>query len=114
MLTLQPCTQYRSATHARLTTKPCITYDPTPARALNTSGGSVELLLEGLNGTPLLLDSGLEGTVTEATAVALALRRSRSQVLPEERMVDVSCTSGRSVSGVMVTLERMKEVTGVG
>ena len=42
-----------------------------------------------LNGTKITLESSLESTVSEvASAVS-----SRSEVLPEERVVDVTCPS---------------------
>lgn len=75
------------------------TYEPAPAGALDGSGGGVELLLEGIEGAPSLEDSLLERAFTESTAVALALGGGGREVLPEERMVDVTCAqTARSVT----------------
>ena len=67
-----------------------ITHEPTPARSLDTSGSSVEFLLEGVNAAKGFLNGILERSSREGSAVSFALRVSGSKVLPEERVVDVS------------------------
>ena len=74
------------------------THEPAPAGALDGSSGSVELLLEVVEGAERLDDRVLEGAVAEDTAVALALRRGACEVLPEEGVVDVTCDAAQSVS----------------
>ena len=74
------------------------THEPAPAGALDGRSGGVELLLEGVEGAPLLDDGLLEGTVTEGAAVALALGRGGREVLPEERVVDVTCGAAASIA----------------
>lgn len=66
------------------------TYDPAPTRALDTGGGGVELLLEVVEGAEGREDRRLEGSVLQDTAVTLALGGGGREVLPEERVVDVS------------------------
>ncbi len=66
------------------------THEPAPARSLDTSSGGVELLLECLDGAPGTDDSLLQRAVGELAALALTLRRSRREVLPEQGVVDVS------------------------
>ena len=66
-------------------------YEPAPAGTLDTSGGGVEFLLEVVEGSESLGDGLLEGTLGEGTTVALTLGLGTSKVLPEERVVDVSC-----------------------
>jgi len=65
------------------------TYEPAPTGALNSSGGGIELLLEGVNRSKSLLDSFLERAILKDTAVALAFSRRRSKILPEEGMINV-------------------------
>ena len=72
--------------------------EPAPAGALDGRSGGVELLLEGIEGAPLLDDGLLEGAVAEGAAVALALRRGGREVLPEERVVDVPCGAAASIA----------------
>lgn len=71
-----------------------ITYNPSPTRSLDGSGGSVELLLQVVDGSEGRLNSSLEGTITEDTAIALALGVGGCQVGPEERVVNMTCTPG--------------------
>jgi len=59
---------------------------PRPAAALNTSKRSIELLLELVQATVLLVDSFGERTGRRLTA-SLALG---SKVLPEERVIEVT------------------------
>ena len=72
------------------------THEPAPAGALDGGRGRVELLDEGVDGAPVLLDGGLEGAGVDGTTVALALRLGRREVLPEERVVDVPCGYARA------------------
>lgn len=66
------------------------TYEPSPARALNAQSRGVELLLELVERAKLLLDRLCErGALREHAALAALLWRGR-EVLPEERVVDVS------------------------
>ena len=67
------------------------THEPAPAGALNARGGSVELLDEGVERTPLLVDRVGERARLELATVALALLSRAGKVLPEEGVVDVSC-----------------------
>ena len=66
------------------------THKPSPARALDTESRGSELSLEVLERTEGLDDGILEWTVTEDTASALALGGGRREILPEERVVDMS------------------------
>jgi len=66
--------------------------EPSPARALNSSGARVERLLERIDGSELLLDGRLEWSITELAPGALALGRRRREVLPEEGVVDMAST----------------------
>lgn len=75
------------------------TYEPAPAGTLDTGSGGVEFLLEVVEGAESLSDGLLERTVGEDTTVALTLGLGTSKVLPEERMVDVSCISSRGEQG---------------
>jgi hypothetical protein len=67
------------------------TYEPAPAGALNSSSIGVELLREYLIRTPAFYDGLPERAVLECTAVAPAFSSRGSEVLPEERVVDVAC-----------------------
>jgi hypothetical protein len=58
---------------------------------LNTSSGSVELTNKALKGTPLLLNGTEKGTLGKFTAT-LALG---GKVLPEQRVVDMTCGENR-------------------
>jgi hypothetical protein len=57
---------------------------------LNTSGGGVELLLERIERPKGLHDGIPEDTRLQGTTVTLALIGGRREVLPEERVVDVT------------------------
>lgn len=65
-------------------------HEPAPARALDGRGGSVELLLELVEGAKSLRDGGLEGAILEGAAVALLLGGRGREVEPEEGVVDVA------------------------
>lgn len=72
--------------------------EPGPSGALDTSKGGVGLLLEGLKGAKVFVDSSHELTL-RLTTTALAVG---SKVLPEERVVDVTTAvevEKRSLSG---------------
>lgn len=58
---------------------------------MNTGGSGVELFLEVVKGAEGLDDGVLEGAILEDAAVALLLGRCGREVLPEKRVVDVSC-----------------------
>ena len=75
-----------------------ITYKPAPTRALDARGGSVERDDEGVVGAPLLDDELLERALMQHATGALALGGRRREVLPEERVVDVTCDAAQSVS----------------
>ena len=64
--------------------------EPAPAGALNARSGGVELLDEGVERTPLLVDRVGERARLELATVALALLSRAGKVLPEEGVVDVS------------------------
>ena len=69
------------------------TYDPAPARSLKAKGRSVELFDKVIKSTVLLLDGLCKGSVVvEDTAPSTLLSGGR-EVLPEERVVDVTCPS---------------------
>lgn len=65
------------------------THNPSPSRTLNTSGGSVELLLEIVEATERLVDGRLQRAILQSTSGTLAFRGSRSQILPEQAVVDM-------------------------
>lgn len=67
-----------------------MTHEPAPARALNTSGGGVELLLEAVEGAKRALDGRLQRAIVELTTIALTLGFGGREVLPEQTVVDVS------------------------
>ena len=67
-----------------------ITYEPAPARALNTSSGSVELLNERLDGAPGVGDGSLQRTIVKSATVSSVLGGSGGEVLPEQRVVNVT------------------------
>jgi len=71
------------------------TYDPAPTRALDPSSSRVELLLQDVQRTPALADGSLERAVLERAAVTLVLDSRRREVLPEERVVDVTYGQSR-------------------
>jgi hypothetical protein len=56
---------------------------------LDAEGRGVEFLLKGVEATKVAVDGLLEGSVVENTTLAALVRRGR-EVLPEERVVDVS------------------------
>ena len=56
---------------------------------MDTSSGGIELLLEVVEATKSLIDGLLERSVNKLSAVAALLSR-RSEVLPEQRVVDVT------------------------
>jgi hypothetical protein len=66
------------------------TYDPAPTRALDGSSSRVEFLLQDIQRTPALADGSLERAVLEHAAITLALDSRPREVLPEERVVDVT------------------------
>lgn len=61
-----------------------VTYEPAPARALDTSSSGVEFLLEGVEGAPAFEDSIPERAVTKYTTIAPVLGRRWRKVPPEE------------------------------
>lgn len=66
------------------------TYEPSPAGTLDAEGRSVELLLEVIEAAEGLLDGLLQGAVLELASGALALLGGRSEVGPEQGVVDVA------------------------
>jgi hypothetical protein len=65
--------------------------EPSPAGSLDTQGSGVELLLEVIERAESLLDGLLERTVLEDTTVTLVSGSRGGEVLPEQRVVDVTC-----------------------
>jgi hypothetical protein len=57
---------------------------------LNTSGGGIELLLERIERPEALHNGVVKRTSLEGTTITLALAGGGRQVLPEERMVDMT------------------------
>ena len=66
------------------------THEPAPARALDGSGGRVELFLEVLDSTKVGLDGLFKRSVMEFPSRAFTLSLGRCEVLPEQGMVDVT------------------------
>jgi hypothetical protein len=66
------------------------TYQPAPSGTLDTCRGGIELLLERFERTEGLVNGILERTRLQGTTVTLPLAGGRREVLPEERVVDVS------------------------
>ena len=62
------------------------THEPAPARTLDGCGGSIKLLLKGIEGTEVLFDGLAEGTLLQGSAFGA----SRGQVLPEQGVVNVT------------------------
>jgi len=67
-----------------------MTYEPAPAGALDGSSGGVELLLEGVEAAESVENGFFERAISKGTSVTLAFACSRSKVLPEERVVNVT------------------------
>jgi hypothetical protein len=59
---------------------------------LDPSGGVVELGLEFIDAAECAFDSVFELAGSEDAAVAFPIGGGRGQVLPEERMIDVTCS----------------------
>lgn len=57
---------------------------------MDRGGGGVELLLEVLEAAKGLVNGILERAGSKFAAIPLPLRGSRSEVVPEERVVNVS------------------------
>jgi len=77
-------------------------HKPAPARTLDTRSGGVELLFESIEGTEVLDDGLAEGTILQGTA-GTTVGAGLCQILPEQRVVDVSCNvtmKGRSATQV--------------
>lgn len=96
---------------------------PGPATALNASKGRVDLLPQGIEATKVFLDALLECAFGLATTTLV----SRSQVLPEEAVVDVAAavevqqrrdrSGGRLISlglGILDGLECAVEAVDIG
>jgi hypothetical protein len=66
------------------------TNEPTPTAALNSKRGGIKLLLEVFEAAKLLLDSSLERAGLESASASSALGRSRGEILPEQRVIDVT------------------------
>jgi hypothetical protein len=66
------------------------TYEPAPSGTLNTSGGGIELLLERIERPEALHNGVIKRTSLQGTTITLALAGGGRQVLPEERMVDMT------------------------
>ena len=60
------------------------TYEPAPARALDTSSSGVEFLFEVVEGAPAFKDSIPERAVAKYATVAPVLGRRWRKVPPEE------------------------------
>ena len=70
------------------------THKPAPARALNCHSGGIELFDKVLGRTKVMVDGVFQGAILENTTVAFGVRAvwGRCEVLPEERVVDVTTT----------------------
>ena len=68
-----------------------MTNKPAPPTALDSGGGGVELVLESVDAAECAFDGVFERAGREGAALTLPLGSGGSQVLPEERMVDVTC-----------------------
>lgn len=66
------------------------TYEPSPTGTLDAGCGSIELLLQVVQGAESLDDSIAEGAGSKNATIALALALGRSKVGPEERVVDMA------------------------
>lgn len=66
------------------------TYKPAPSRTLDSSSGGIEILLERIERTKGLVNSILKRTRVQGATTTLTLAGGRCEVLPEERVVDVS------------------------
>ena len=75
----------------RISCSTIIAYQPSPAAALDSSSLSVECLLELFNRAEVAYDGRLERAFLDLTT---ALARWR-KILPEKRMVDVTCNNAR-------------------
>jgi hypothetical protein len=60
--------------------------EPSPTGTLNSSGSLVKVLLELVHAAEILLDGALEGAVLQLSTA----RAGRSEVLPEQGVVDVA------------------------
>jgi hypothetical protein len=63
---------------------------------LHGSGRSVKLLLEFLQGSKVAGDGVLERAWFEDTTIAATLFATGSEILPEERVIDVTCESDKA------------------
>ncbi len=68
------------------------THQPTPSATLDSGCFGIELLLECFDGAKIAFDESLEWSTLELST----LFAGWSQVLPEQRMVDVSYSKGVS------------------
>jgi len=66
------------------------TNQPAPSAALDPKRASIELFLERVDSSKGLNDGILQGTLIELTAVSFAFTRRWREVLPKQRMIDVS------------------------
>jgi hypothetical protein len=64
-------------------------YEPSPATALNSRGGSVKALLEFFHRSEVTFNGLLERPVSKLATVGIGRRK----VLPEKRVIDVSYTT---------------------
>ena len=67
-------------------------HKPAPARTLDSGGGGVKLLLERIEGSEVLYDGLTEGTILQGTT-GTTVGAGFGQILPEQRMVDVTCNA---------------------
>lgn len=72
-----------------------MTNKPAPSTALDPSGGTVERGLKILEGAECAFEGGFERAFRDNAACTMPLGGGGSQVLPEKRMVDVTCSGRR-------------------
>lgn len=70
-----------------------ITYEPSPSTSLDAGSSSVELLLQVVQATKRLDNGVVERARGKYSTVTLLLGRRRGKVLPEKRVVNVSCNA---------------------
>ena len=64
-------------------------HKPSPSRSLNTKSSSVELLLQVIKATKCLDDGIFQWAIWQNTTIAFLLRCSGSEIVPEQRVVDM-------------------------
>ena len=67
-----------------------MTHKPAPARSLNSKRRLIELLLQIVEATKIAFNSLLERSILQNPACSFLHFSRRSEVLPEQRVVDMS------------------------